>query len=61
MLIGKPTRDNDPVFFPEPYWDIFLICHIVSVLPVMPMGQRIVCYAASLTAMPAAFFKGFIM
>ncbi len=33
MLIGKPARDNDPVFFPEPYWDIFLICHIVSVLP----------------------------
>lgn len=61
MLIGKPTRNNDPVFFPEPYWDIFLICHIVSVLPVMPLGQRIVYYAASLTAMPAAFFKGFIM
>ena len=42
MLIGKPTRDNDPVFLPEPYWDIFLICHIISILPVVPIGQRIV-------------------
>ena len=61
MLIGKPARDNNPVFLPEPYCEIFLKCHIISILPVMPIGQRIVCYAASLTAMPAAFFKGFIM